>query len=127
MMKTKLYIKITAFVLLFAIVSTVFSLVVCASQSVFSEIIVNDNEIMMTYDPTLPLGTVSSDVMAFYGSIMGGGVSGHSYKNVSSPYLPFDGSTYTSYRMSGIERIVISSSGYAYYSPDHYQTWYRFV
>jgi hypothetical protein len=49
------------------------------------------------------------------------------YDNISYPYLP-EGTTYTTYYMSGQgsnERLVIGADGSAYYSPDHYRTWYK--
>ncbi len=51
----------------------------------------------------------------------------HAYYNISYPYLP-EGTTYTTYYMSGQgsnERLVIGADGSAYYSPDHYRTWYK--
>ena len=65
------------------------------------------------------LNTINSGYYWMYDS--------HAYDIISYPYLP-DGTTYTTYYISGqrsSERLVIGADGSAYYSPDHYRTWYK--
>ena len=50
----------------------------------------------------------------------------HEYGNTTFPFLPkITGVTYTTFHMSGSSRLVIGSNGTAYYTPNHYSSWYK--
>lgn len=48
----------------------------------------------------------------------------HEYSNTSYPRLP-GGTTYVTYYMVGLARLVIGANGSAYYTPDHYSSWIK--
>ena len=48
----------------------------------------------------------------------------HEYANTSAPYLPRT-TTYVTYYMAGLARLVIGADGSAYYTPNHYGSWIK--
>jgi len=72
--------------------------------------------------------SVPGSAYSMYTHIVNGGDTSiytyHEYANTSAPRLPRS-TTYVTYYMAGLARLVIGADGSAYYTSNHYKSWIR--